>query len=101
MLPIQLVQLEHSGIVIALVAVGVAQVVADRSFLRSQSLGFLILDNGFSQFILFVQNQRQVGARLPESWIEMNGLPIGADGSGQVSVGIAKELQVVIRVWFY
>ena len=67
MLAVKLAQLEHGGVELALVAVGVAKVVAHGSFLGREPLGFAIFGDGLVQLVLFVQNQPQVGVGLPES----------------------------------
>src|SRR4029077_12023186 len=90
-LAVKLAQFEHGSSVVPLVAVGVAQVIANGSLLGGKTLGAEILDDGFLELVLFVQNQRQVGVGLPVSRVQINGLAIGGDGGGQVSIGVESD----------
>ena len=66
MLAVKFAQFEHGGIEVTLVAIRIAQIVADGSFFGRQALGFAIFGDGLIQLVLFVQDHRKVGMSLPE-----------------------------------
>src|SRR5258708_17881110 len=98
MFRVEFAQFVHGGVEVVFIAVSVAQVGANGSFLRREALGFAILGKGFLKLVLFVQNQRQVGVGLPEILIEVNGMAVGVDGGGEVSVGRQGNAQGIISV---
>src|ERR1700691_726348 len=97
-LAVKIAQFENRRVEVALVAVGVAQVVANRRFLGRKTLGFPIFGDRFLELVFFVQNQRQIGMSLPEGRVQMKSLAIGGDGGGHVSLGVQGDAQVVVGI---
>jgi hypothetical protein len=99
MLAVKLAQLfEHGRVKVALVAISVAQVVANGSFLRSETLGLTIFGDGLLELILFVQDQRKVGMGFPEGSVQTNGMAISANGGREVTTGVQGDAQVVVSI---
>src|SRR3979490_87132 len=66
MLAIEFVQLCHGLVKLVLVAIGVAQIVADRRFLRSDALGLAILIYRLDELSFLMQHEREVRVSFPE-----------------------------------
>src|ERR1700733_9650854 len=99
MLLVEFAHFEDGGVEVALITVGVSQVVAYGSILRSEPFRITIFDDGFIKLILFVKDQGQVGMSLPERGVETDCPPISVHGAGEIPGGVQSDAQIVISVW--
>ena len=97
-LAVKLAQFDDGGVEVAFVAISIAQVVADGSFLGRKPLGFAIFGDGLLELVLFVQDERKIGMSFPEGRLQMKGMAIGGDGGGQISIGVQSDAQVVVGI---
>ena len=98
MLAVKFVQLVDGGVEISLIAVGVAEIVADRGLAGSDALGFAIFVGSLRQIALFMQRQAEIGVSLPKCGAQMNGLLIVGDGARHVPGGVLGDTHIVISV---
>ena len=66
MLAVEFVHLADGCVELALIAISIAQIVADGGFAGSNPLGLAILRDGLRQIALLVQDQSQIGVCLPK-----------------------------------
>jgi len=83
---------------LVLVAVGVAQIVADARFLRVEALGGAILRNRVFQPPLIMQDYAQVAVRFPKVRLQAEGAAVSDGSTAQIALSAQRDSHVVINV---
>src|SRR5580700_10924565 len=98
MLAVEVAQFFDGSVELSLIAISVAQIIADRGFRRRDPLGFSIFADRFVEIALLVQNQRQVGVGFPKRRTQADRLLVSCDRSGNISIRMERNAHVVIGV---
>ena len=87
-----------AAVVVALVAIGVAQIVTHHGLVRRQPLGLEIFRDGSVKALHVVQEQSQVVMCLPQLRVQRNRLPVRGCGCVNVALVAKRDSQVVVHV---
>ena len=66
--------------------------------MRRQALGFLILSNRLIKLILLMENQPEIGVRLPVLWFQLKSVTIVLHRCGKISFVAQRTAHVVVRL---
>src|SRR5260370_4354677 len=97
-LPVKFAQFGDGRVEIAVVAVRISEIVADRSFVWGDVFGFAILCDGLLEFAVLMQDQAKIAVGLPERTPTAHGITLGGLRGNEPSISMQGNAHVVVRV---
>src|ERR1700680_1466560 len=88
MLAVKFAQFGDGRVEIAVVAVGISEIVADGSFVWGDVFGFAILRDGLIEFAVLVQDQAKIAVSFPEGRPKVNGITIRTSRGNEPSISL-------------